>query len=118
MGGVIIGVSFLGGAALGPRWNVFVLVPVIALVAVCALGVGVRSDYHGWSLALLVLTAGAAVQIGYFVGGITAATWAMRRRRGESRDVLTSSGSAATPARHSRRSVIATGAIATGGGKR
>jgi hypothetical protein len=72
-GGVIVGASVLAGLALGHRCKVFVLVPAVPLAAVAAFAAGVRLAYEGWFLALLVLTAGTAVQIGYIVGGIVAA---------------------------------------------
>jgi hypothetical protein len=75
MASVIIGVSFLGGAALGVRWNVFVLIPVLFVVTIVAAITGVRFDYQVRSVVLLVMLAATAVQIGYFVAVMFCPKW-------------------------------------------
>jgi hypothetical protein len=62
----IIGV--LVGIALGPRFNVLVLVPAIPLAVIFALMVGLaRGDRFG-SIVLAMVIVGSAVQLGYWVG--------------------------------------------------
>ena len=75
MAGVIIGVSFLGGAALGVRWNVFVLIPAMVLVTIAAALTGIRFDYQARSVVLLVMLAATAVQIGYFLAVMFCPKW-------------------------------------------
>ena len=65
-----IGISALIGAALGLRWNVFILIPTIILVAVCTADIQVARGDHAGSVALVIALAVTALQIGYLVGGI------------------------------------------------
>jgi len=62
----IIGV--LAGIVLGLRFNVVVLISVIALAVMFALIGGVARDESFWSIVLAVVTVGMAIKLGYFVG--------------------------------------------------
>jgi hypothetical protein len=75
MASVVIGVSFLGGAALGVRWNVFILVPAMVVVTIVAAIGGVRFGYQAGSVVLLVMLAATAVQIGYFIAVMFCPKW-------------------------------------------
>ena len=65
-----IGISALIGAALGLRWNVFILIPTIILAAICTAVIQVARGDHAGSVALVIALAVTALQIGYLVGSI------------------------------------------------
>jgi len=58
----------LVGAALGQRFKVMVLMPVIAIVLVLVVATGVSLAETAWAIALMAATAATCLQIGYFVG--------------------------------------------------
>ena len=67
-------VSTIAGAILGLRFKVFVLGPATLLdTAVVAL-TGIGNGYEATSIALVVLSTVASLQIGYFGCGILYAT--------------------------------------------
>ena len=61
-------ISLLVGAALGQRFKVIVLMPVIAIVLVLVVATGVSLAQTAWTIVLMVATAATCLQIGYFVG--------------------------------------------------
>jgi hypothetical protein len=61
-------ISLLVGAALGQRFKVMVLVPVIAIVLVVVVATGVLLVQTAWAIVLMAATAATCLQIGYFVG--------------------------------------------------
>jgi len=61
-------ISLLVGAALGQRFKVMVLMPVIAIVLVLVVATGVWLAQTAWVIVLMAATAATCVQIGYFVG--------------------------------------------------
>jgi hypothetical protein len=61
-------ISLLVGAALGQRFKVMVLVPVIAIVLVLVVATGVSLAQTAWAIVLMAVTAATCLQIGYFVG--------------------------------------------------
>lgn len=68
-----IGISALIGAALGLRFNVFILIPAIILAGIGTAFIQVaRGDQMG-SAVLAIVLAAAALQISYLVGSITRA---------------------------------------------
>jgi predicted Na+-dependent transporter len=56
------------GIALGLRFKVLVLVPAIALAVIFALIVGVARGDSFWSIVLVMVIVGTAIQLGYLVG--------------------------------------------------
>jgi hypothetical protein len=66
--GLVAGTSFLAGAALSLRFNVWALIPA-SLIALVALGIAaIHSFVDLWSFALTAIVAIAALQMGYLVG--------------------------------------------------
>jgi hypothetical protein len=63
-------ISALIGAALGLRWNVFILIPTIILAAICTAVIEVARGDHAGSVALVIALVVIALQIGYSVGSI------------------------------------------------
>jgi hypothetical protein len=92
-------ISAVAGAVLGLRYNVLVLVPSVMFAMLFAVIVGVaRADSAG-SVALMTVTLGVAVQLGY-VGGvaISAAIESLYAALVRSRNLeLSSLGEAAWP---------------------
>jgi hypothetical protein len=74
-------ISALIGAALGLRYNVFILIPTIILAGVGAVVIEVARGVQAGSVALAIALIVIALQIGYLVGSITkAAVQGLRRR--------------------------------------
>jgi len=61
-------ISLLVGAALGQRFKVMILMPVIAIVLVLVVATGVFLAQTAWVIVLMAATAATCLQIGYFVG--------------------------------------------------
>jgi len=61
-------ISLLVGAALGQRFKVMVLMPVIAIVLVLVVATGVSLGQTTWVIVLMAAAAATCLQIGYFVG--------------------------------------------------
>jgi hypothetical protein len=77
-------VTILGGAVLGLRYKVFILLPAATFVLVFVIGVGVAHGAGIWSIALDMMIAAMALQLGYAGGSAFAAAWKRRKlRRGE-----------------------------------
>jgi len=65
---LVVGTSFLAGAALSLRFNAWALIPA-SLIALVALGIAaIHSVVDLWSFALTAIVAIAAMQMGYLVG--------------------------------------------------
>ena len=65
---LVAGTSFLAGAALSLRLNVWALIPA-SLIALVVLGIAaIHSFVDLWSFALMAIVAIAAMQMGYLVG--------------------------------------------------
>jgi hypothetical protein len=66
--GLVAGTSFLAGAVLGLRFEVWALIPA-SLIALVALGIAAIDRFVDlWSFALTAIVAIAAMQMGYLVG--------------------------------------------------
>jgi HAMP domain-containing protein len=65
-----IGIGAVIGAALGLRWNVFILIPTIILAAICTAVIQVARGDPAGSVALVIVLVFVATQIGYLVGSI------------------------------------------------
>ena len=77
-------VTILGGAVLGLRYKVFILLPASTFVLVCVIGVGVARGAGIWRNALDVMVATTALQLGYAGGSAFAAVRERRKlHRGE-----------------------------------
>jgi hypothetical protein len=61
-------ISLVAGAVLGLRSNVLVLVPAVMFTLLFALIVGIARAESVWSIALITVTLGFAVQLGYLAG--------------------------------------------------
>lgn len=61
-------ISAAVGAILGLRYNVLVLVPAIAFAILFAMIAGFLRGDGFWSIALMAVLLGMAVQLGYLVG--------------------------------------------------
>jgi hypothetical protein len=72
-------VSILAGAVLGLRYKVFILLPAATLVLVFVIGVGVAHGASIWSIALDMIVAATALQLGY--AGASAFAAARKRRK-------------------------------------
>jgi len=64
----LIAIVLLAGIALGLRYKVVILVPVVILVATFVMVVGIAYGGDFRSVALAMVAAGTAVQLGYLVG--------------------------------------------------
>ena len=67
----LAGICFLVGAVLGLRFRVLILVPAIGLVAAGVTANGIVIGDSLWRLALVMVVAATAIQLGY-VGGTVA----------------------------------------------
>jgi hypothetical protein len=68
---VTASISILLGAALGLRFNVFVLAPAAVLALIGTAAIEVANGAPMGSLAFAMVSVTAALQIGYFAGAIT-----------------------------------------------
>ena len=71
-------VTILVGAVLGLRYKVFILLPAVTFVLVFVIGVGVARGAGIWRIALDMMVATTALQLGYAGGSAFAAA---RKRR-------------------------------------
>ena len=70
---ITVGIGTLIGAALGLRFKVFVLFPTVILALAGTAAVGMARAGPMGSVALAMVLAAAALQIGYFAGSIARA---------------------------------------------
>ncbi len=61
-------ISVLAGIILGLRYKVFVIVPAVALAMVFGMMAGIVRADPFWSIVLVMVGLGAAVQFGYLAG--------------------------------------------------
>jgi hypothetical protein len=64
-------ICVVAGAILGLRCNALVLVPTITAAVMLAMMVGIARDEGVWSIVLMTVGLGSAVQLGYLVGTTT-----------------------------------------------
>jgi hypothetical protein len=76
---ILIVVTILGGAVLGLRYKVFILLPATTLVLVFVVGIGVAREAGIWRIALDMVVATTALQLGYV--GASAFAAARKRRK-------------------------------------
>ena len=74
-------VTTVGGAVLGLRYKVFMLLPAATFVWVFVIGVGVAQGAGIWRIALDMLVATTALQLGYAGGSAFAAARKRRKLR-------------------------------------
>jgi hypothetical protein len=73
---LILSISLaLLGAVLGTRFKVLVLLPVIGFVAMSVAAVGVARDNSLSTLVITMVSAIAALQVGYLFGVLLRAGW-------------------------------------------
>jgi general stress protein CsbA len=61
-------IAVVAGAVLGTRYNVLILVPAVMFAMLFAVIIGVARGDGWWSLTLMTVLLGAAVQVGYVAG--------------------------------------------------
>jgi hypothetical protein len=61
-------INVLAGIALGLRYKLVILVPAVSFVVTFALIVGIARGDHFWSIILVMVIVGTAVQLGYLIG--------------------------------------------------
>jgi hypothetical protein len=92
-------ISLFVGAALGQRFKIRVLIPAFAILVILAVGAGLTHARTAWHVVLIVATAAACLQIGYFFGiGVLRHLLAAALPRRS-----TPLASSPTPARHAAR---------------
>ena len=74
-------VTIVGGAVLGLRYKVFILLAVATFVLVFVIGVGVAQGAGIWRIALDMMVATTALQLGYAGGSAFAAARKRRKLR-------------------------------------
>jgi hypothetical protein len=60
--------TIVGGAVLGLRYKVLILAPTLLFVLLAVIGVGVARGAGIWAIALEMLVASTALQLGYVAG--------------------------------------------------
>ena len=65
---------FVVGAALGLRFKVMILVPALVSTALFGTIVGLTRGDQFWSIAIIVILLGMAIQVGYLAGILLRAT--------------------------------------------
>jgi len=70
---------FVVGAALGLRFKVMILVPALVSTALFGTIVGLTRGDQFWSIAIIVILLGMAIQVGYLAGILLRATIASVR---------------------------------------
>jgi hypothetical protein len=61
-------IAVVAGAVLGTRYNALILVPAVMFAMLFAVIVGVARGDGLWSVTLMTVLLGAAVQLGYVAG--------------------------------------------------
>ena len=61
-------ISLVAGIALGQRFKILILVPVMSLALVGTIAAGIARADNVWSIALMAIAAVTALQIGYLIG--------------------------------------------------
>jgi hypothetical protein len=61
-------ISLVAGIALGQRFKILILVPVMSLALVGTIAAGVARADNVWSIALMAIAVVTALQIGYLIG--------------------------------------------------
>jgi hypothetical protein len=86
-------IAVVAGAALGTRYNVLVLVPAVMFAMLFAVIVGVARADGLWSVTLMTVVLGAAVQVGYLAGAalhlVVEAAWTALVRGPSNRELGT-----------------------------
>ena len=78
--------AMLGGAMLGLRFKVFILIPANVIGSAATLGFGMAHSGSFWSVMLAMVLAITALQLGYLGGtGIRLAIARTRARKGSTR---------------------------------
>jgi hypothetical protein len=70
--------SILCGAVLGLRYKIFILLPAATFMLVFVIGVGVAGGAGIWRIALDMMVATTALQLGYAGGSAFAAARALQ----------------------------------------
>jgi hypothetical protein len=77
----LIGIGFLAGIALGQFFKVLILVPAMSIALIATIAVGIARADNVWSIALVSVAIGTALQIGYLIGiGLRSFIVAAQRR--------------------------------------
>lgn len=71
----MISVAGLIGAAMGFRFNVYVLVVAVLVALSAIVGVGIVEEDGTQSIVLTAVLVGTALQIGFLAGAVGRATW-------------------------------------------
>jgi hypothetical protein len=74
-------ITILGGAVLGLRYKIFILLPAATFVLVFVIGVGIARGAGIWRIALDMMVATTALQLGYAGGSALAAARKRRKLR-------------------------------------
>jgi len=61
-------ISLVAGIALGQRFKILILVPVMSLALVGTIAAGIARADNVWSIALIAIAVLTALQIGYLIG--------------------------------------------------
>jgi hypothetical protein len=61
-------ISLVAGIALGQRFKILILVPVMSLALVGTIAAGIARADNVWSIALMAIAVVTALQIGYLIG--------------------------------------------------
>ena len=61
-------ISLVAGIALGQRFKILILVPVMSLAFVGTIAAGIARADNVWSIALMAIAVLTALQIGYLIG--------------------------------------------------
>jgi hypothetical protein len=64
----LIVIGFLAGIALGQFFKVLILVPTMSIALIATIAVGIARADNVWSIALVSVAVGTALQIGYLIG--------------------------------------------------
>lgn len=65
---MLTAITIVGGAVLDLRYKVSILVPALLFVLLAVIGVGVARGAGIWAIALEILVASTALQLGYVAG--------------------------------------------------
>ena len=65
---LLVVISLVAGIALGQWFKILILVPVMSLALVGTIAAGIARADNVWSIALVSVAVGTALQIGYLIG--------------------------------------------------
>lgn len=99
---ILIIFCVLVGAIVGLRFQVYILVPVIAMAIFCVAVIAVARDDHVWAIILTVLSSVVSLEVGYLCGSFARFILAELHKRHHTSSPLASATDRTIDRRHAK----------------